>query len=179
MSDLHKLLQKVSNCDLCADTLPLGPNPIVRAEASARIVVIGQAPGTRVHKSSLPWDDPSGARLREWLNVAPEVFYDASRIAIMPMGFCYPGSNPQGRRQPATSGVCTAMARANPLAIAQTGIDLACRRFRPGLLSGQVPAQDHDRHRSGLAGLWPPIHTDTTPELAFRFLALEKPLVRV
>ena len=69
---------------------------MVRAEPSARILIIGQAPGTRVHESGVPWDDKSGERLRQWLDVDDDIFYDASRIAIMPMGFCYPGRDPKG-----------------------------------------------------------------------------------
>jgi uracil-DNA glycosylase len=92
---LSALLGRIRACTLCAADLPLGPRPVVRAEPSARVLIIGQAPGTRVHESGVPWDDKSGERLRDWLDVTPEVFYDASRIAIMPMGFCYPGRDPR------------------------------------------------------------------------------------
>lgn len=78
-------------CTLCADRLPLGPRPILRVSASARLLIIGQAPGTRVHASGVPWDDPSGVRLRGWMGVDAAEFYDESRIAILPMGLCYPG----------------------------------------------------------------------------------------
>lgn len=69
---------------------------MIRAEAPARILIVGQAPGTLAHKTGLTWNDPSGDRLRDWMGVDRETFYDASRIAIMPMGFCYPGRNPRG-----------------------------------------------------------------------------------
>ena len=97
---LSKLLTEISNCQLCTEHLPLGPRPIVRAKATAKVLIIGQAPGTRVHESGIPWDDKSGERLRQWLDVTPDVFYDAARIAIMPMGFCYPGANPKGGDNP-------------------------------------------------------------------------------
>ncbi|NQW01042.1 MAG: uracil-DNA glycosylase family protein [Rhodospirillales bacterium] len=85
------LLADIRSCTLCAADLPLGPRPVVRGRPGARILIIGQAPGTRVHASGIPWDDRSGERLREWLDVTADVFYDEERIAIMPMGFCYPG----------------------------------------------------------------------------------------
>ncbi len=73
---------------------------MIRAEASARLLVIGQAPGTKVHASGVPWDDASGVRLRQWLNLTPEVFYDTRQVAIMPMGFCYPGRGKSGDLPP-------------------------------------------------------------------------------
>ena len=76
--------------------LPLGPRPVLRAHPAARLLIVGQAPGTRVHATGIPWNDPSGDRLREWLGVDRETFYDASRIAIVPMGFCYPGRHARG-----------------------------------------------------------------------------------
>ena len=97
---LAGLLDEVRACRLCADELPLGPRPVVRMEATARLLIIGQAPGTRVHESGVPWDDASGERLRDWLRVDRETFYDAGRIAIMPMGFCYPGRLPRGGDAP-------------------------------------------------------------------------------
>ena len=91
MTALTALLKKVRACSHCAAHLPLGPRPIVRIAPTARLLIIGQAPGTKVHESGVPWDDKSGDRLREWLAVDTDTFYDEGRIAIMPMGFCYPG----------------------------------------------------------------------------------------
>lgn len=85
---------------MCAEHLPHGPRPIVQAAPDARIVIIGQAPGRRVHESGIPWDDPSGVRLREWLGLTSEQFYDPSIVAIVPMGFCYPGSTKSGDNPP-------------------------------------------------------------------------------
>ena len=87
-------------CTVCAADLPLGPRPVLRARASARLVIIGQAPGTRVHESGVPWDDKSGERLRDWLDMPAEVFYDDAQVAIIPMGFCYPGRLPRGGDAP-------------------------------------------------------------------------------
>ena len=83
-------------CTICAAELPLGPRPVFRAGRLARVMIIGQAPGTAVHRSGVPWDDPSGRRLRAWMEVSDETFYDADRIAIVPMGFCYPGRYERG-----------------------------------------------------------------------------------
>lgn len=97
---LDALLAEIRACRLCAEHLPLGPNPILRASATARLLVVGQAPGTRVHATGIPWNDPSGDRLRLWLDLDRERFYDESRVAIVPMGFCYPGKGPSGDRPP-------------------------------------------------------------------------------
>lgn len=96
---LVPLLEEVRACVLCRD-LPFGPRPVVRMQASAKILIIGQAPGTKAHASGAPWDDPSGKRLREWMAVDKAAFYDESRIAIMPMGFCYPGRLERGGDAP-------------------------------------------------------------------------------
>lgn len=97
---LAALLAKIRACRLCEAHLPLGPRPIARAGRSARILVIGQAPGTKVHETGIPWNDPSGDRLRDWMALDRDSFYDESRIAIMPMGFCYPGRLPKGGDAP-------------------------------------------------------------------------------
>lgn len=96
---MDDLLAEIRQCNLCAD-LPLGPRPVIRAQKSARILIIGQAPGTKVHKTGIPWNDPSGDRLRDWLQLDKERFYDDSQIAIMPMGLCYPGRQDKGGDKP-------------------------------------------------------------------------------
>lgn len=88
---LDELLTEIRACTVCAAHLPLGPRPVVRAAKTARLMIIGQAPGTKVHETGIPWNDRSGDRLRDWLQIDQETFYDESKIAIMPMGFCYPG----------------------------------------------------------------------------------------
>lgn len=96
----EKLLEEIRQCRICEAALPLGPRPVVRGRSSARLLIIGQAPGTRVHASGVPWDDRSGERLRQWLGLDKAAFYDESRIAIVPMGFCYPGIDPRGGDHP-------------------------------------------------------------------------------
>lgn len=98
---LRDLLVQIRACRHCEPALPLGANPVLRADTSASLAIIGQAPGTRVHASGVPWDDPSGNRLRDWLQLTPDRFYDASRVAIVPMGFCYPGRGKSGDLPPA------------------------------------------------------------------------------
>ena len=97
---LDKLLKRVRACDLCAASLPLGPRPVLRAHADARLLIIGQAPGTRVHETGIPWNDPSGDRLRQWLGWDRDRFYDERLTAIVPMGFCYPGKGKSGDLPP-------------------------------------------------------------------------------
>lgn len=97
---LNELLAEIRQCRLCESDLPLGPRPVLRAAASARLLIVGQAPGTKVHASGIPWDDPSGERLRDWLHIEREAFYDPARVAIVPMGFCYPGRLPKGGDKP-------------------------------------------------------------------------------
>ncbi|WP_341899108.1 uracil-DNA glycosylase family protein [Ferrovibrio terrae] len=99
-SRFEALLKEVRACTLCAPHLPRGPRPVVRMERSARVLIIGQAPGTKVHETGMPWNDRSGDVLRGWLDMDREDFYDARRIAIMPMGFCYPGVDPRGGDNP-------------------------------------------------------------------------------
>jgi len=95
VSGLESLLKTIRGCEICTD-LPLGPRPVLQAKKSAKIMVIGQAPGTKVHATGIPWNDPSGDRLRDWMAVDRDTFYDDGRIAIMPMGFCYPGRLARG-----------------------------------------------------------------------------------
>jgi len=94
--DFARLLGDIRSCTRCAAHLPLGPRPIVRGSPSATLLVISQAPGTRVHETGLSFDDRSGDRLREWMGIDRDIFYDESRVAVMGMGFCYPGSDPKG-----------------------------------------------------------------------------------
>lgn len=97
---LDSLWREVRGCTLCAADLPLGPRPVLRPSATARLLIVGQAPGTKVHESGIPWNDPSGDRLRGWMGIGREVFYDRRRIAIVPMGFCYPGRLARGGDAP-------------------------------------------------------------------------------
>lgn len=97
---MNKLLADIAECTVCSASLPLGPRPVVAASSTSKILVIGQAPGTKVHASGIPWDDASGNRLREWMDIDKELFYDSSKVAIVPMGFCYPGRGKSGDLPP-------------------------------------------------------------------------------
>lgn len=97
---MQELLLKIRNCSLCKAHLPLGPNPVLTAHPESKIVVIGQAPGTKVHASGIPWSDASGKQLRNWLGVTEEEFYDEKNFAIVPIGFCYPGRGKGGDLPP-------------------------------------------------------------------------------
>ena len=99
-ADFAALLARVSTCRVCAEHLPLGPRPTLQALPTARLFICGQAPGTKVHESGLPWNDASGERLRAWLGLEREVFYDPRRVALIGVGLCYPGRLPQGGDAP-------------------------------------------------------------------------------
>ncbi|MGH1471354.1 MAG: uracil-DNA glycosylase family protein [Cellvibrionaceae bacterium] len=99
-NSLESLLLDVRNCRACHEELSLGANPIVSANKQAKILIIGQAPGAKVHETGVPWNDPSGDRLREWMGLSRNEFYDETKLAIMPMGFCYPGKGKSGDLPP-------------------------------------------------------------------------------
>ena len=100
MTSFSSLLDEVQACTICEADLPLGPRPVLQLHPEAKVLIAGQAPGRKVHESGIPFDDASGKRLREWLGVTREVFYDPKQIAILPMGFCFPGSGRSGDLPP-------------------------------------------------------------------------------
>lgn len=91
---------EISACRLCADHLPHGPRPVTQFSPTSRLLIIGQAPGSKVHASGVPWDDDSGDRLRGWLGLDKPQFYDPAQVALVPMGFCYPGKASGGDLPP-------------------------------------------------------------------------------
>jgi uracil-DNA glycosylase len=97
---LRPLLERIRACTHCADALPCGPRPVLQAHQSARLRIVGQAPGRQVHETGIPWNDPSGDRLRHWLGLTRQQFYDPRKVAIVPMGFCYPGKAASGDKPP-------------------------------------------------------------------------------
>lgn len=104
-SELQQLVEAIRACRLCVEApagppLPHEPRPVTRLSSTARLAVCGQAPGTRVHATGIPFNDPSGDRLRDWMGIGRETFYDTSRIAVVPMGFCFPGQDARGADMP-------------------------------------------------------------------------------
>jgi uracil-DNA glycosylase len=99
-AELDDLLRDIRACRICEAQLPLGPRPVLAASAEARLLIVSQAPGARVHATGIPWNDASGRRLRDWLQLDEAMFYDESRVAIVPMGFCYPGRAGSGDAPP-------------------------------------------------------------------------------
>ena len=97
---MKTLINEISNCNICKEHLELGPRPIVSVHKKSKIVIIGQAPGTVVHKTGIPWNDKSGENLRDWMGIDNLEFYDSKKIAIIPMGFCYPGKGKSGDLPP-------------------------------------------------------------------------------
>lgn len=100
MNVCDELIAAVERCTICSEHLPLGPRPVLQLHPSARILIAGQAPGRKVHRTGIPFDDASGNRLREWMGISKAVFYDETQIAILPMAFCYPGSGKSGDLPP-------------------------------------------------------------------------------
>jgi uracil-DNA glycosylase len=112
---LGNLLTEIRACQLCTEQLPMGANPVLRAHPSARLLIVGQAPGIKVHDSGIPWNDASGIRLRHWLGIDRTRFYDERNVAIVPMGFCYPGRGSSGDLPPRPECARTWHARLLPL----------------------------------------------------------------
>lgn len=100
MTKTNSLLQKINECTVCQEYLPHGVRPVLQFNPKARILIAGQAPGRKVHESGIPFNDASGDRLREWMGVTKDVFYDPAQVAILPMGFCYPGTGENGDLPP-------------------------------------------------------------------------------
>lgn len=155
-SAFSTLLTDIRACTLCSAYLPLGPRPVVQAHPAARILLAGQAPGRKVHATGLPFNDPSGDRLRQWLGVDRDTFYDPRRFAIVPMGFCYPGTGKAGDFAPRPECSATWHDRLIPrlknveltLAIGRYAIAYHIQRQHPerrGTLTDIVRASDFAR----------------------------------
>jgi uracil-DNA glycosylase len=97
---MHNLLSEIRNCTVCKELLPNAPKPVIQASSASKIVIIGQAPGQKVQNTGIPWDDASGDNLREWLGVNKQTFYDENVFALIPMGFCFPGTGKSGDLPP-------------------------------------------------------------------------------
>lgn len=97
---MKELLKEIESCTVCSSFFLHDPRPVVRATDNSKILIIGQAPGRRVHESGIPWDDPSGKNLRDWMGLSNDLFYNPDKVALIPMGFCYPGSGKSGDLPP-------------------------------------------------------------------------------
>jgi uracil-DNA glycosylase len=138
---LTELLRDVRACVVCGPFLAAGPRPVVQFSATAAVLIIGQAPGARVHASGVPWSDPSGDRLRDWTGLRRETFYDPATVALMPMGLCYPGTGPSGDLPPRPE--CAPLWHARLLDYLPTG--------PLTLLVGSYALKYYARRRLGLA----------------------------
>lgn len=127
-ANIAPLLAQIRACTACAEHLPLGPRPVVQAHSSARILIAAQAPGRKVHETGIPFNDASGERLRAWLGMTKEVFYNPEQVAIVPMGFCYPGTGRSGDLPPRPE--CAPLWRARLLAeLRQVRLTLVIGRY--------------------------------------------------
>ncbi len=132
--DLNNLRTRMVACRICleaplGDPLPHEPRPVFQLSSTARLLIAGQAPGTRVHASGRPFTDPSGERLREWMGIGPDVFYDPSRVAIVPMGFCFPGQDARGADLPPRRECAPAWRQAVMDAMPQVKLILAVGQY--------------------------------------------------
>jgi uracil-DNA glycosylase len=140
LSKLDRLLVEIRACQICLGQLPHGVRPVLQAAASSRLLIVSQAPGRKVHLSGVPFDDVSGDRLRDWLGIDKTVFYDARRIAIVPMGFCFPGSAHGADLPPRRECAPTWHPRLLPL-LKKVELTLAIGRYaQVGMLDGQQAA---------------------------------------
>ena len=132
---LDPLLREIRACRICEAHLPLGPRPVLQAAAGAKLLIIGQAPGARVHASGIAWSDASGQRLRDWLQMDEATFYDPTRVAIVPMGFCYPGQMNSGDAPPRPECRATWHPRLLPL-LPNIGLTLLIGRYAQAYFLG-------------------------------------------
>ena len=142
MASFSSLMADVRGCTACAAHLPLGPRPVLQLHPSARILIAAQAPGRKVHETGIPFNDASGDRLRDWMGVGKDVFYDPTRVAILPMGFCFPGTGKSGDLPPRPE--CAALWRAQLLA--------RLRHLRLTLVVGRYAQVYHLAASGGKAG---------------------------
>jgi uracil-DNA glycosylase len=189
--DVDELLGEIRACRVCARHLPLGPRPVLQASATSRLLIVSQAPGRRVHASGIPFDDPSGVRLRDWLGIDKPTFHDASRVAIVPMGFCYPGKGASGdlpprpecaplwhpRLLPLLGEVKLTLlvgsyAQAHFLGRAAGGLTAQCMAWREHLARGYLPLPHPSPRNQGWFKQHPWFFDEVLPELRLRVAAL-------
>lgn len=175
---LTRLLREVRACQICSAHLPLGPRPVVQLASTARLLIIGQAPGSKVHQSGIPWSDASGDRLRDWLQMDRSVFYDKAQVAILPMGFCYPGAG-ENRGDLPPRPECAPLWHERLFKHPSSSRDDAVGRsiFAAPLLGNEAQGQ-HDGNRPGIFNLQPAIFPAAAPQLAEPHLDEEARLVR-
>lgn len=157
MATISALLKQVRSCTLCAEYLPLGPRPVLQFHPAARILIAGQAPGSKVHETGVPFNDASGDRLRDWLGLSRAQFYDPKQVAILPMGFCYPGTGKSGDLPPRRE--CAPAWRAGLLA--------QLTQLKLTLIVGQYALAYHLPGESGsltdIVGRWRSFDPDIVP----------------
>ena len=175
---LENLIDRARACRVCAADLPLGPRPMVFASTTARIMIVGQAPGTKVHETGIPWNDPSGNRLRDWLDLDRETFYDTSRIAIMPMGFCYPGREERGGDKPPRPECAPLWHDSIRAASPRLALTLLVGRYAQARYLGKARKRTLTDTVRAWRDYLPALPADAAPELAHHRLAREEPLVR-
>jgi uracil-DNA glycosylase len=157
-----RLLTEIRSCDFCAAHLQLGPRPVLQAHPDARLLIVSQAPGRRVHESGIPFDDKSGEKLREWLGIDEPTFHDEKRVAIVPMAFCYPGKGASGdlppRRECAPRWHPLLMPRLRKIELTLAIGNYAIRAFLPDRRRNSLTQIVSDWHTHLRSGIFPMPH---------------------
>jgi Uracil DNA glycosylase superfamily len=147
---LADILREVRACQICLANLPFGPRPVLQLASTARLLIIGQAPRSKVHQSGVPWTDASGDHLRDWLELDRSAFHDEARVAILPMGFCYPGTGENQGDKPPRPECGTPLAQPLAQASPRPSADALGRSIRPPILFGIRAEALHDGDRQGI-----------------------------
>ncbi len=171
------LQAEIAACRICAEHLPHGVRPVASFSSTARLLIIGQAPGSKVHESGIPWDDASGDRLREWTGLSKDEMYDPTRVALVPMGFCYPGKASGGDKPPRPE--CAAMWHARVLAESAAGsADLAGRHIRAARLFTANQKLDDGGARAPPLRIPTGFHSTAASRMAQQVVHASAPVVR-
>jgi uracil-DNA glycosylase len=176
-TDFAELVEQVQACTVCAASLPHSPRPVLRVSPTARLLIVGQAPGRRVHETGIPWNDPSGDRLRDWLDMTRDAFYDVARIAIVPAGLCYPGTVKGSDLAPRPE--CAPLWHP-PLRAAMPDIRLTLLigAYAQAYYLGKRPWPHARRHGGGLARFCPRVFPAAAPQPAQSLMVEAQSLVR-
>ena len=176
-SGLDALCRDIRQCRICEAHLPLGPRPVFSVSATATVLVVGQAPGIRVHETGIPFNDPSGDRLREWMGVDRETFYDPGRIALVPMGFCYPGTGNSGDLPPRRE--CARTWRESLLEhLDAVRLTLVIGQYSMSWHLGPARRKNLTETVRAWQGIRPGDHSPAAPEPAQQYLAQAQSLVQ-
>jgi uracil-DNA glycosylase len=174
---LTRLLREIRDCWVCAAHLPLGPRPVLSVAKPARLLVISQAPGSKVHQSGVPWSDASGDRLRDWMGIDASIFYDKTKVAIVPMGFCYPGASGSGGDNPPRPECATLWHERLIKHLPRVELTLLVGQYAHRRYLGSKRKNISDGNRQSICGIRSRFPAVAAPQLAQRDLGKTEPVV--